>query len=226
MVTALAVSVVGCKKKKTNKNIVGDWKATSYTETTSSESKDATWYDHDNDFSTPDQKGISKTSVSGSSSLTNFSETETTVSPSGTTVITTTTRSQSTSISISLNEDGTAVQTYSSTLNSQTLSTSPANTCPGTDGAGQWCDGTYTFTTDNTVSYSATGIWYWGNDTDDRSSIVVEADGDISVWTVTLDKDVLTLSKTDTNSSTQIASNGAGSDTYTETVTTTIELAK
>ncbi len=218
---------VSCKKRNANKRVVGSWSASSYTETSDVTNDDANLWDHDDDFLTDDVAGIYRTLITGSESLSGSSQTTTTINQAGETVVQTFNDLYTRSLSIDLNEDGTMLWTQTDQINSQTISTSPANVCDVNFGtAGIDCDGTYTYVTDNTESTTLSGIWYWGNDTDDRSSIVFEVNGSVMVFGATLDKETLELTKTNTMNTTEPSSDGGGTDTYSSTTVTTISLTK
>ncbi|MBL4651533.1 MAG: hypothetical protein JKY53_01540 [Flavobacteriales bacterium] len=229
----LALALVGgtitsCKKSKTNKRVVGDWSASAYSESTSGSSIDAVYWDHDADGSTDDQKGTETSTWTETVSLASSEEKNTEVSTNGETVITTTSGVFTRSIDITLNEDGTMTYSVSDQLNSQSVTTSPTNVCDtsGWGVAGLTCDGTYTYVSDNTSSYTISGLWYWGNNTDDRASIVFEIDGGVQVWTVTeLDKEIMKLTRTESLDTTDPSWDGAGTDTEAVSTTYTMDLS-
>ncbi|MDA9563514.1 hypothetical protein N9R81_02430 [Flavobacteriales bacterium] len=217
-------AIVSCKKKKDNKRIIGSWTANEFTETIEEVRQDAVWTIDVNGNNT---KAIEKTTTSTINGLTSSSEKETVVSSNGETTITNISENYTQTLTIQFNEDGTMTYSSSSKLNSQTVSTSPANNCDASGGtAGLTCDGTYTYVSDNTESYTASGMWYWGNDTDDRSTIVMSFDGgDTQTWMVDeLDKGVLNLSRVESVDEASPADNTAGTDTYVSSTNSTLKM--
>ncbi|HBX50715.1 MAG: hypothetical protein A2275_11210 [Bacteroidetes bacterium RIFOXYA12_FULL_35_11] len=142
-----------------------------------------------------------------------------------TTTGSTTTNVYTYSIGITIEEQGIAKVTEVSTAKTQTLSHTPAQTCPvGYGTPGLTCDGTYTVTTPTTTTTNFEGTWHWGTEKKNKDMLVLEGVGSYSgtyyIQQLKM-KEIVLIQKSVSNNTDSGASNSSNAISDNNTVTLT-----